>query len=137
MLDPAGHLAPERTSASTAPKAIVWAPSISLSVYLRDELAEAGIEAIYATAFRHVATSLRAGARPAVALAVVELAALGEAELSDLATARWAGYTGPLIGVGRLEHVSPRTRLMLGLELVVPTEGAMRAAAQAIRRRLG
>jgi hypothetical protein len=135
MLDPTGHLVPERTLASQAPKAVVWAPTASLSVHIRDELAAAGVEALQATAFRHVATSLRASARPAIALAVVELPALGDPELSMLVTARWAGYTGSLLGVGRAADVPPKMRLMLGLEIVEPSEGAIRDRAHAIRHR--
>lgn len=135
MLDPLGHLVPHRVLASRAPKAVVWAPTPSLAVRIRDELAAAGIEALQATAFRHVATSLRASARPAIELAVLQLSALTDAELAMLVTARWAGYRGPIVGVGNAHDIPARTRLLVGLEVISDTDDAMREAAIAIRAR--
>ena len=134
MLDPLGHLVPHRALVSLAPKAVVWAPTPSLAVRIRDELAAAGIEALQATAFRHVATSLRA-ARPAIELAIVQLSALTEADLATLVTARWAGYLGAIVGVGAAADVPPRARLLVGLEIVADTDHAIRDAAVAIRAR--
>jgi hypothetical protein len=121
MPDASGYLLPQHTLTSTALKAVVWAPSPWLATHIRGALAEAGIEALHAAAFRDVAKSLGAVARPTIALAVVQLAALGEPELAQLAAARWAGYTGTLVGVGT-RYIAPRTRLRLGLEVV---SGAM------------
>jgi hypothetical protein len=132
MPNAAGQLLPERTLTSSAPKAVVWAPSAWLATHIRGELARVGIEALHAVSFAGVATSLRDSARPAIALAVVQTSALGEPELAQLAAARWAGYTGALVGIGT-HHLTTRTRVQLGLEVV--SAGALQRTALAILAR--
>src|SRR5260221_8994152 len=112
MFDAHGRLVPERVLASPAPKAVVWAPSPWLAEYVRAELATAGIDALHAAKFCHVANSLRASSRPAIVLTVVQLAMLGDGNLAALAAARWGGGTGALVGVGT-RYLRPVTRLRL------------------------
>ena len=112
----------------------MWVPTPSLAVRVRDELAAAGIDALQATAFRHVAISLRT-ARPTIELAVIQLAALSDADIATLVATRSAGYTGPIVGVGAAHAIPARSRLMLGMEVVADVDGYVRDVAMAIRAR--
>lgn len=118
MLDPLGHVpGPTRVLASAAPKAVVWAGSPKLATWIARELATAGIEALGATSFRHVSSSLGQNARPAVSLAVIDLDATTEMDVASLTSARWMGYRGALIGVART--VAPRSAAQAALVAVL------------------
>jgi hypothetical protein len=119
ILDPWGHVGPRRVLASTTPTAILWATDPEVSAWIAAELRIAGIEPLLARSFRHVESSLRDNAHPRCTLAVIDLGAVSPANLQALYTVRWAGYTGPIIGIGAADAIDARARTLLSLEAVV------------------
>ncbi|MBL0217625.1 MAG: hypothetical protein IPQ07_27590 [Myxococcales bacterium] len=129
ILDPWGHVGPRRVLGSTTPTAILWATDPAVSAWIAAELRAAGIEPLLARSFRHVETSLRDNAHPACALAVIDLAAISPANLERLYTVRWAGYSGPIIGIGGPDVLDARSRTLLSLEaLIAPLAPGLRDA---------
>lgn len=127
ILDPWGHVGPRRVLASTTPTAILWATDPAVSGWIASELRASGIEPLLARSFRHVETSLRDNAHPACALAVIDLSAISPANLEALYTVRWAGFSGPIVGVGLPDVLDARSRTLLSLEaLVAPLAPGLR-----------
>lgn len=124
ILDPWGHVGPRRVLASTTPTAILWATDPEVSAWIAAELRAAGLEPLLARSFRHVETSLRDNAHPHCALAVIDLAAVSVANLERLYSVRWAGYSGPIIGIGGPDALDARSRTLLSLEAVIPPRAA-------------
>ena len=118
ILDPLGH-AREPVPGGTL-TAVVWAPAPALATVLRNRLTAAQIHPLMATAFRHVASSLMPGARPQADLVVLDLDATSLDDLSTLASMRWAGFTGPIIGINSSGQVEPAMRELYQLEAVLP-----------------
>ncbi len=130
ILDPWGHVGPRRVLSSTTPTAILWATDPTVAAWIAGELRAAGLEPLLARSFRHVETSLRDNAHPHCALAVIDLSAVTVANLERLYAVRWAGYTGPIIGVGGPDALDPRSRTLLSLEAVIaPRAPGLREAA--------
>ena len=120
MMDPLGHMGTRRTLASSAAKAVVWAPTAARAEWIAGELRAAGIEPLRATAFRHVDSSMRLSTKPPCALAVIDFSTVSETDISTLIAARWAGYVGPIIAVGTLD---PRTRALIQISAHVQPDG--------------
>lgn len=119
ILDPWGHVGPRRVLASTTRTAILWATDPEVSAWIAAELRAAGLEPLLARSFRHVETSLRDNTHPHCALAVIDLTAVSVANLERLYTVRWAGYSGPIIGIGGPDALDARSRTLLSLETVI------------------
>lgn len=137
ILDPWGHVGPRRVLATATPTAILWATDPAVSAWIAAELRAAGMEPLLARSFRHVETSLRDNAHPHCTLAVLDLAAVSVANLERLYTVRWAGYTGPIIGVGGPNALDARSRTLLSLETVIaPLGTGLREAATQSQLRL-
>ena len=136
ILDPWGHVGPRRVLASTTRTAILWATDPAVSAWIAAELRAARLEPLLARSFRHVETSLRDNAHPHCTLAVIDLAAVSVANLERLYTVRWAGYSGPIIGIGGPDALDARSRTLLSLEAVIAPRavGLREAAAQSQRR---
>jgi hypothetical protein len=136
ILDPWGHVGPRRVLASTTRTAILWATDPDISAWIAAELRAAGLEPLLARSFRHVETSLRDNAHPHCTLAVIDLAAVSVANLERLYTVRWAGYSGPIIGIGGPDALDARSRTLLSLEAVIAPRavGLREAVAQSQRR---
>lgn len=100
MLDPEGHLAPRSVIADARPGVVVWAGT-TLREWIAGAVRRAGGTPLLATAFRHVAWSLRPEARPAIGLAILDHAALSAVDASSMAAFRWSGYRGRIILVGK------------------------------------
>ena len=129
ILDPWGHVGPRRVLASTTRTAILWATDPDVSAWIAAELRAAGLEPLLARSFRHVETSLRDNAHPHCTLAVIDLAAVSVANLERLYTVRWAGYSGPIIGIGGPDALDARSRTLLSLEaLIAPRASGLREA---------
>lgn len=109
--------------ASTTRTAILWATDPEVSAWIAAELRATGIEPLLARSFRHVETSLRDNAHPHCTLAVIDLSAVSVANLERLYTVRWAGYAGPIIGIGGPDTLDARSRTLLSLEAVIPPCG--------------
>lgn len=130
ILDPWGHVGPRRVLGSTTRTAIVWATDPEVSAWIAAELRAAGLEPLLARSFCHVETSLRHNTHPHCTLAVIDLTALSVANLEQLYTVRWAGYSGPIIGIGGPDAIDARSRTLLALDAVVaPRAVGLRAAA--------
>ncbi len=97
----------------------MWATDPEVSAWIAAELRAAGLEPLLARSFRHVETSLRDNAHPRCTLAVIDLSAVSVANLERLYSVRWAGYTGPIIGIGRPDSLDARSRTLLSLEAVI------------------
>lgn len=125
--------------ATATPTAILWATDPAVSAWIAAELRAAGMEPLLARSFRHVETSLRDNAHPHCTLAVIDLSAVSVANLERLYTVRWAGYAGPIIGIGGPDALDARSRTLLSLETVVPplAAGLRDAAAQSQLRVAG
>ncbi|HRC54525.1 MAG: hypothetical protein IPI49_14165 [Myxococcales bacterium] len=118
ILDPLGHV---RDSAPGGKRtAVVWAPNVALATVLRNRLIAADMHPLMATSFRHVASSLMPGARPQAELVILDLDATSDADLATLASIRWTGFTGPIIGVNGAGQVAPAMRALYQLEAVLP-----------------
>ena len=130
ILDPWGHVGPRRVLASTTRPAILWATDPDVSAWIAEELRAAGLEPLLARSFRHVETSLRDNTHPHCTLAVIDLSAVSVANLERLYSVRWAGYTGPIIGIGGPDSLDARSRMLLSLETVIaPRAVGLREAA--------
>jgi hypothetical protein len=119
ILDPWGHVGPRRVLAGTAPTAILWATDPEVSAWIAAELRAAGLEPLLARSFRHVETSLRDNTHPHCTLAVIDLSAVSPANLEQLYAVRWAGYAGPIIGIGGPDVLDARSRMLLSLDAVI------------------
>jgi hypothetical protein len=125
ILDPIGH-ASDRVLESRGPKGVVWTTARRRD-WIARELWAAGVTPLFAASLRHVSASLHPSSRPYARLAVIDLDALGPAEVSVLATARWSGYRGTLIAVATTA-VDARLRTMIGIDdVVAPESGALTA----------
>jgi len=119
ILDPWGHVGERRVLASSTRTAILWATDPEVAAWIAAELRAVDVEPLLARSFRHVETSLRDNAHPRCALAVIDLSAISPANLESLYTVRWAGYAGPIIGIGGDGVLDARSRTLLSLEAVV------------------
>jgi hypothetical protein len=70
ILDPLGHV--RDLAAPLGITAVAWTPAPSLLTLVKNRLAAAGVHALIATSFRHVASSVTPGARPLADLAIVD-----------------------------------------------------------------
>ena len=137
ILDPWGHVGPRRVLASTTRTGILWATEPAVSAWIAAELRSVGVEPLLARSFRHVETSLRDNAHPRCALAVIDLTALSPANLEALFTVRWAGYAGPIIGIGDEHSLDARARTLLSLEaLVAPWSVRLREVVDQLQLRV-
>lgn len=131
ILDPLGHLEP---SPLEGPIAVVWAPSPPLALVIRNRLLAARFHPLMATSFRHVASSMMPGAKPQAELVILDLDATSAADLGALASARWAGFTGTIIGITRTGTVAGDMQTLYELEAVIPRRRASTAMRDVLER---
>ncbi|MEZ4360817.1 MAG: hypothetical protein R3B48_11600 [Kofleriaceae bacterium] len=133
ILDPLGHIrdlvAPEGATA------VVWAPSPSLLTLVKNRLAAAGVHALIATSFRHVASSVMPGAKPLADLAIVDFDTLSDTDMSTLASMRWGGFRGPIVAISASGELAGATRELYQIEAVLPRR-RVTAGLNAMLRRL-
>lgn len=131
ILDPLGHLDPAPVE---GPVAVVWAPSPALALVIRNRLLAAQFHPLVATSFRHVASSMMPGARPQADLVILDLDATSATDLGSLASARWAGFGGAIIGITRTGTIARDMQTLYELEAVIPRRRASTAMHDVLER---
>lgn len=131
ILDPLGHL---DQAPGEGPVAVVWAPSPALALVLRNRLLAAKFHPLLATSFRHVASSMMPGARPQAELVILDLDATSAADLGALASARWTGFRGSIIGITRTGTIARDMQTLYELEAVIPRRRASTAMHEVLDR---
>ncbi len=116
--DPAVGLAVE-AEAGAQRAAVVWSPAGGLRRVLADSVDAAHLTPLVAPTFRHVASSVSAGARPLAEVVVLDFDAVTATDLSELASIRWAGFAGPIIAITESGELDPITRERYQVEAVL------------------
>jgi hypothetical protein len=118
ILDPLGHV--RRQAAPDGTTAVIWAPSSALATLLRNRLAAAEIYPLFATSFRHIASSVMAGAKPYADLVILDFDSTSATNLSTLASMRWAGFRGPIVAISQAGVIDSTARELYQIEAVFP-----------------
>lgn len=99
--------------------AVMWTPAGALRRMLCDSLLAAQITPLVAASFQHIASSVSPGARPLAELAILDFDAMTATDLATLASIRWTGFAGPIIGITQSGALDPITRERYQIEAVL------------------